>query len=52
MRYHQVNDKDELMTGICISTPEMLENGKIRLYEKWEWTSGDKSKGQSIIDEQ
>ena len=29
MRYHQVNDQDELMTGICISTPEILENGKI-----------------------
>jgi hypothetical protein len=44
MRYHQVNDKDELMTGICISKPEILENGKIRLHENWEWTSGDKSK--------
>lgn len=52
MRYHQVNDKDELMTGICTSKPEMLENGKIRLHESWEWTSGDKSKGQSIIEEQ
>ena len=52
MRYHQVNDKDELMTGICKSTPEILKNGKIRLHESWEWTSGDKSKGQSIIEEQ
>ena len=51
MRYHQVNDKDELMTGICKSKPEILENGKIRLHESWEWTSGDKSKGQSIIEE-
>ena len=52
MRYHQVNDKDELMTGICKSTPEIFKNGKIRLHESWEWTSGDKSKGQSIIEEQ
>lgn len=51
MRYHQVNDKDELMTGVCKSKPEILENGKIRLHESWEWTSGDKSKGQSIIEE-
>lgn len=51
MRYHQVNDKDELMTGICKSKPEILENGKIRLHEDWEWTSGDRSKGQSIIEE-
>ncbi len=52
MRYHQVNQKGELMTGICKSKPEILENGKIRLHETWEWTSGDKSKGQSIIQEQ
>jgi hypothetical protein len=52
MRYHQINDKGELMTGICQSKPEILENGKIRLHESWEWTSGDKSKGQSIIEEQ
>lgn len=51
MRYSQVNDKNELMTGICISTPEILPNGKIRLHEKWQWTSGDKSKGNSIIEE-
>ena len=51
MRYHQVNEKGEL-TGICISKPEILNNGKIRLHESWEWTSGDKSKGQSIIEEQ
>ncbi|MBK8627800.1 MAG: n-acetylglutamate synthase [Saprospiraceae bacterium] len=52
MRYHQVNDLGEIMTGICKSKPEILENGKIRLHESWEWTSGDKSKGQSIIEEQ
>jgi hypothetical protein len=51
MRYHQVNEKGELMTGICSSTPEILSNGKIRLHESWEWTSGDKSKGESIIEE-
>jgi hypothetical protein len=52
MRYHQVNEKGELMTGMCTSTPEILENGKIRLHESWEWTSGDYSKGSSIIEEQ
>lgn len=52
MRYHHVNEKNELMTGICTSTPEILANGKIRLHEAWEWTSGDKSTGTSIIEEQ
>lgn len=51
MRYHQINDKEELMTGVCFSRPEKLANGKIRLHESWEWTSGDQSKGQSIIEE-
>jgi hypothetical protein len=43
---------NELMTGMFISTPEILENGKIRLHEKWKWTSGDQSEGTSIIEEQ
>jgi hypothetical protein len=51
MRYHQVNVKGELITGICYSKPELLPSGKIRLYESWQWTSGDKSKGESIIEE-
>ena len=51
MRYHQVNDKGELMTGECQSTPELMENGKIRLHEVWEWTSGDQSKGTSVLEE-
>ena len=51
MRYHQVNDKGELMTGICQSTPEILANGKIRLHETWQWTSGDESKGNSVLEE-
>jgi hypothetical protein len=52
MRYHQVNDKGELMTGICQSIPEILPNGKIRLHERWEWPSGNNSKGSSVIEEQ
>ncbi|NGM71878.1 n-acetylglutamate synthase [Sphingobacterium sp. SGL-16] len=51
MRYHQINMKDEIMTGICKSKPEILENGKIRLHEIWEWTSSDYSSGESIIEE-
>lgn len=51
MRYHQVNTQGVLMTGRCWSTPELLENGKIRLHESWKWTSGDESKGNSIVEE-
>jgi len=51
MRYHQISGDGVLMTGICRSTPEILENGKIRLHESWQWTSGDFSKGTSILEE-
>lgn len=51
MRYHQVNERGEIMTGICFSRPEVLANGKIRLHETWQWTSGDRSKGESILEE-
>ncbi|VAW17344.1 hypothetical protein MNBD_BACTEROID03-2832 [hydrothermal vent metagenome] len=39
------------MTGICHSKPELLPNEKIRLYEDWKWTFGDKSYGKSILEE-
>ena len=51
MRYHQVNTKGILMTGKCFSKPKITATGKIRLHEKWEWTSGDRSSGTSIIEE-
>jgi hypothetical protein len=51
MRYHHINSEGELMTGICFSKPEMLPNGKVRLHEKWRWTSGDCSEGESILEE-
>lgn len=51
MRYHQINDRGEITTGICKSTPEIKPDGKIRLYEKWQWTSGDLSEGDSILEE-
>ena len=50
MRYHQVNKKGALMTGICKSTPR-YEHGRLRLYEAWQWTSGDLSKGNSTLEE-
>ena len=51
MRYHQVNTKGELMTGFCHSKPEIMSSGKIKLHETWQWTSGDNSKGKSVLEE-
>ena len=51
MSYHQINKNGEFMTGICTSIPEEMDNGKICLHESWLWTSGDQSKGSSILEE-
>lgn len=51
MRYHHLTIDGELKTGICRSIPEFLDNGKIRLHESWEWTSGEQTKGRSILEE-
>ena len=50
-RYAHVNRADEIMTGRCLSTPRLLPDGRIRLREEWQWTSGDLSSGQSEIEE-
>lgn len=51
MRYHHVNQDGVLMTGVCLSVPEVLPDGRIRLHECWQWTSGDCSSGQSVVEE-
>ena len=47
----KVNDKGELMTGVCRSVPELMPEGRIRLHETWRWTSGDGSSGRSVLEE-
>ncbi len=51
MRYHHFNSSGELMTGICRSTPEVLADGRLLMHEKWQWTSGDMSTGESQLEE-
>ena len=51
MRYEHINFAGEIRTGLCLSRPEILPDGRIRLHEKWQWTSGDLSSGESIIEE-
>lgn len=51
MRYQHINTSGQLMTGECQSTPEMLPDGRIRLHERWQWTSGDRSAGESTVEE-
>lgn len=51
MRYSHVNTAGALMTGVCQSTPEVLPDGRLRLHERWQWTSGDGSQGESVVEE-
>jgi hypothetical protein len=47
--YEHINNVKVIRTGKCESTPEIMGDGRIKLREKWEWTNGDKSKGESIV---
>ncbi|MTW87949.1 n-acetylglutamate synthase [Virgibacillus dakarensis] len=50
-RYNHVNIKNEIRGGECVSNPEILANGRIRLYEKWKWLDAEETEGNSIIEE-
>ena len=50
MRYHHVDASGRLRTGACQATPEVLPDGRLRLHEEWQWTNGDLSHGQSIVE--
>lgn len=49
--YQHVNADLALRMGRCTSVPEILPDGRIRFYEKWQWLNGDESCGESIIEE-
>jgi hypothetical protein len=51
VRYHHVNNKGEIRTGTCVTKPQILDSGKIRLHEKWQWTCGDGKSGESVLEE-
>jgi hypothetical protein len=51
MRYHHLNAAGDFMLGKCLSTPERLPDGRLKLMEAWQWLSGDGSSGQSEIEE-
>ena len=51
IRYQQINIKGEIRTGICQSKIIVQASGKIRIEENWQWTSGNKSKGFSVLEE-
>jgi hypothetical protein len=50
-RYNHINTKYEIRGGECVSTPEILADGRIRLYERWKWLDAEQTEGCSIIEE-
>lgn len=51
MRYQHLATDNEFRTGRCLSRAEILPDGRLRMHEEWQWTSGDHSTGTSIIEE-
>ena len=50
-RYQHVDRDGVIRTGTCASRPEMLPDGRVRLHERWQWTSGGRERGESIVEE-
>lgn len=51
MRYQQVAPDGTFKTGRCVSVPEVLPDGRLRLHESWRWTEGGAGSGQSRVEE-
>lgn len=48
--YHHITKSGDLRSGKCESRPEVLASGKIRLHERWAWTTGP-GRGTSVVEE-
>ncbi len=49
-RYNYINKNNQIRSGKCHSTPEILADGRIKLHEKWIWSNGGESQGESIVE--
>lgn len=49
--YHHLDIQGTLRSGHCVSVPEILPDGRIRLHERWVWDYGGEGEGQSIVEE-
>ncbi|SFQ01094.1 hypothetical protein [Hydrogenimonas thermophila] len=47
--YHHINKDGQLKIGKCLSTAILQKNGKIKLFERWQWLSDDMSSGTSEL---
>jgi hypothetical protein len=51
MRWQYLSRDGEFRCGTCISTPEILPDGRLRLHESWTITSHGNEEGTSVIEE-
>jgi hypothetical protein len=51
LAYCMVLDTGDLVSGRCVSTPTVLDDGRIRLAEAWERYSPDAGAGVSYLEE-
>lgn len=49
--YGMVLESGEIVTGLCHSVPEVLDDGRIRLTEYWERFGSGASRGVSALEE-
>ncbi len=49
--YQHFTSAGERSAGRCRSVPERLADGRSRLHEAWQWTTGDRSSGKSLVEE-
>jgi hypothetical protein len=49
--YHHIDINGGLKSGHCTSIPEMLPDGRIRLFETWVWDHGGEGAGESVVEE-
>ena len=50
IRYSQINTENETASGHSVGTVELLDDGCVRIEDKWEWESQDGS-GESVLEE-
>lgn len=49
LRYQHVNEDGRIKTGVCNTTIQLAEDGRLLLREKWRWTRDDCSEGESTL---
>ena len=49
--YQHLNGDKTLRIGKCASRPESLDDGRLRLFETWQWLDGERQTGTSVLDE-